>query len=133
MHHFNRAVDRQQHNFLKNYIHRRLQQSRILKFEKDVEDASATNNIRKITKRLTKFQTHTSCTRVVHSRNGLTNTPLVKVTAIAEVYGDKFRPNPEEQTFENFYRQIKTEVNTHLQAQPTDPTACHTESNFANN
>jgi hypothetical protein len=50
MHHFNRAVDRQQCNFLKNYTQRRLQHSRILKFKKEVENASATNNIWKMTK-----------------------------------------------------------------------------------
>jgi hypothetical protein len=94
-----------------------LQHSRILKFEKDVENASATNNKWKTTKRLTKCQTHT-CTPVIHGRNKITYTPQDKATPIEEVYEDQFRPNPEEQTFENFYRLIRTEVNTHLQNQP---------------
>jgi hypothetical protein len=67
MHNFKSAADRRQYNFLKNCIHRRLKQSKIQRFEKDIEDASTTNNIWKITKRFTKSQTQHH-TPVFHGR-----------------------------------------------------------------
>lgn len=117
MHQFKKSIDRQQYNFLKNYIYRRLQHSRILKFEKHVEDTNATNTIWKITERFTKCHTHTRIS-ATHGRNGPTYTPLDKAAAFADVYEDQFRPNPEQQTFENLYYQIRTALNTHLETKP---------------
>jgi hypothetical protein len=71
------------------------------------------------------------CTPVIHGRNGLTYTPLDKATGIAEVYDDQFCPDPEEQTFEDFYRLFRTEFSTHLQTQPADPTASVTPNKIS--
>jgi hypothetical protein len=68
------------------------------------------------------------------SKSVLTYTPFDKATAIADVYEDQFRPNSEQQTFDNIYRQIRPEVNVHHETQPTAHYHHrHTNSNFANN
>jgi hypothetical protein len=61
-------------------------------------------------------------TPVIHGRRGLTYTPLDKATAIAEVYEDQFQSNPEEDNFDNIYRQKRRKVDACLQLQPVDPT-----------
>jgi hypothetical protein len=90
-------------------------------FEKDTEDASTTNNIRKITKYSARYQTP-GHTPVIHGRNELSCTSLNNNTAITVVYEDQFPFTPEEQTFDSFYPQIRREVATYLQLQPVNPT-----------
>jgi hypothetical protein len=102
-----------------------LKHSTIQRFEKDTEDASTTNNTRKITKRFTKHQTQ-HYTPVSHGRRGLTSTPLEKATAIAEVYEDQFRWNPSEQHFDKFFRQIRREIAACLQLNPVNITTLST-------
>jgi hypothetical protein len=59
------------------------------------EDAITTNNIWKITKRFTKQRTQLH-TPAIHGGRELIYTSLDKATAVTEVYGDKFRSNPQE-------------------------------------
>lgn len=73
--------------------------------------------MQQIIKRLTKRETHNR-SPVIRGRNGLTYTPLDKATANVEVCGGQFLPSVEEQTYVNFYLQIRTEANTYLQTQP---------------
>jgi hypothetical protein len=61
-----------------------LKHSRILKFEKETEDASTTNDIWNITNRFIKHQTQLHAP-VIQGRKGLTYTPMDNATAIAEV------------------------------------------------
>jgi hypothetical protein len=90
MQNFNRAADCKQYIFIKNYTHHRLKHSRIQRFENDTEDANTTNNIRNI-KYSSRYQTQ-GHTPVIHGRSGLSYSPLDKVTEIAVVYEDHFRP-----------------------------------------
>jgi hypothetical protein len=104
-----------------------LKHSTIQRFEKDIQDASTTNNIRNITKRLTKQQTQRHAL-VIHGRRGLTDTPLGKATSVAEVHENQFRSNPEEHNLDNFYRQIKREVAACLQLESVNPTTPRTQN-----
>jgi hypothetical protein len=61
---------------------------------------------------------------VLQGRRRLTYTTLDEATTIADVQEKKFRSNPEEHNFENFYRQVTVCV----QLQPVYPSTFNTQT-----
>lgn len=110
---FHRQADIQQYNFLKNYIHKRLQDIKIKHFEDAVSQAKQENKIWTISKQLAP-------------KNAIRNTPIItstgpvynpeeKAEAIAKVYEAQFTPNPEVRELRQHYENVQREMQHILQ------------------
>jgi hypothetical protein len=87
---FKRAFYRQECNFLKNYMHSRMQQSDILQYRKRSRKSKCKKHLENY-KKFTKRQTQ-ACTPRIYCRNKLTYTSVDNSTTIAEFYEDQFIP-----------------------------------------
>ena len=114
-------ADKNIYNNLKNKLHRKASEIRINQFEADVRDASSSNNIWKITKRLTKPQIFSS-QQPIHTATGLKYNPLEKAEAIADYLEELYMEPSENGTNLDFNTDIRHGINTiHLPTQTAVP------------
>lgn len=117
-------MDKNIYNNLKNKLHRKATELRIDKFEDDVKDAASSNNIWRITKRLTNPNSLAK-QHPIHTPNGFIYNPKEKAEAIATYLSTHFEEPPPHPQYINENQEIIRHVNTILH-EPHDNTIVHT-------
>ena len=97
--------DKMELNRLTNLIHKHIREFRIEKFENDVQEASDSGNVWKLSNRIKG--SHNSS---IHGRGGVKYDALGKGAAVADCLEDQFMTNDSDDQFRYHYKQVRRGV-----------------------
>ena len=107
-------TDKTIYNNLKNKLHRKANELKIDKFEADVRDAASSNNIWKISKRLTK-SSNNGKQLPIQSSCGLLHNPDEKAEAVANFLEKIFNEPPEDPNYREENQEVFRKVSELMQ------------------